>query len=514
MEKIFTSREMKQIEAMSNSEGMTYMRLMENAGSAAYNVLRKQYGITSGKVVVLCGNGNNGGDGFVVARKLYDNGIDCAVVLVSGEPKTVEAISMYNRVRERDIAVVDFEKETKTAYLAISQSDVVVDAVYGTGFHGKLKYNVKELFSFVNNVGKRTFSLDVPSGMNADDACVEEVCIQPNGTVVFAAYKPAHKLGKTKEMCGEQTLVDIGIDPKLYNSIPLSISVMNEDSVSQMLKKRSPFGNKGTFGKLLDISGSFGMSGAAAMSVMSAMRSGVGLATLATTQRLAENLIPLLLECTMLPLKETENGNISAENAERILKTAENYSAILVGCGMGNNEDTRKIVERLVNEQEKPIIIDADGINVLSQSINILKESKADIILTPHIGEFARLIGTSVEEVKNRRFGLARDFATEYNVTLVLKDSTTLIATPDSKLLINCNANSGLAKGGSGDVLAGIIASFCAQGYSPETASALGVYIHMTAAAISAARLGEHSMLARDVIDDIAFAFKKIEGKG
>jgi len=243
VEKIFTSREMKQIEAMSNSEGMTYMRLMENAGSAAYNVLRKQYGITSGKVVVLCGNGNNGGDGFVVARKLYDNGIDCAVVLVIGEPKTVEAISMYNRVRERDIAVVDFEKETKTAYLAISQSDVVVDAVYGTGFHGKLKYNVKELFSFVNNVGKRTFSLDVPSGMNADDACVEEVCIQPNGTVVFAAYKPAHKLGKTKEMCGEQTLVDIGIDPKLYNSIPLSISVMNEDSVSQMLKKRSPFGN-------------------------------------------------------------------------------------------------------------------------------------------------------------------------------------------------------------------------------------------------------------------------------
>jgi len=216
----------------------------------------------------------------------------------------------------------------------------------------------------------------------------------------------------------------------------------------------------------------------------------------------------------MLPLKETENGNISAENAERILKTAESYSAILVGCGMGNNEDTRKIVERLVNEQEKPIVIDADGINVLSQSINILKESKADIILTPHIGEFARLIGTSVEEVKNRRFGLARDFATEYNVTLVLKDSTTLIATPDSKLLINCNANSGLAKGGSGDVLAGIIASFCAQGYSPETASALGVYIHMTAAAISAARLGEHSMLARDVIDDIAFAFKKIEGKG
>ena len=513
MEKIFTSKEMKAIEAMSNNEGVTYLRLMENAGSAAYNVLRKQYEITSGRMTVLCGNGNNGGDGFVVARKFYDNGIDVAVVLVSGAPKTPEAISMYNRVCERDITVIDFEKESKSTYLAISQCDVVVDAVYGTGFHGKLKESIKELFTFVNNVGKRTFSLDVPSGMNADDVCVEETCIQPTGTIVFAAYKPAHKLGTTEQMCGELTLVDIGIDQNLYNSLPLSITVMSEELIKGMLKKRSPVGNKGTFGKLLNISGSFGMSGAAAMSTMSALRSGVGIATLATTERLAENLIPLLLESTMLPLKENKEGTISAENLDRILETAEKYTAILVGCGMSNNDDTKEIVEALIKTQNKPLIIDADGINVLCESINILKESKADVILTPHIGEFARLLGKTIEEVKNRRFGLARDFAAEHNVTLVLKDSTTLIATSDSKLLINSNANSGLAKGGSGDVLAGIIASLCAQGYSAEKAAAVGVYIHMTAAANSAARLGEHSMLARDVIDDIAFAFKKIEAK-
>ena len=397
MEKIFTSKEMKTIEAMSNNEGVTYLRLMENAGSAAYNVLRKQYEITSGKMTVLCGNGNNGGDGFVVARKFFDNGIDCTVVLTSGAPKTPEAISMYNRVCERDINVIDFQKESKSAYLAISQSDVVVDAVYGTGFHGKLKSDIKELFTFVNNVGKKTFALDVPSGMNADDACIEETCIQPTGTIVFAAYKPAHKLGNTENMCGELTLVDIGIDQNLYNSLRLSITVMNEELVKSMLVKRSPTGNKGTFGKLINISGSFGMSGAAAMSTMSALRSGAGIVTLATTERLCENLIPLLLESTMLPLRETASGSISAENIDKILETAEKYSAILVGCGMSNCEDTKKIVENLIKTQTKPLIIDADGINVLASNINILKESKADIILTPHIGEFARLLGITID---------------------------------------------------------------------------------------------------------------------
>ncbi len=511
MQKIFTSKEMKTIEEMSNSEGLTYMRLMENAGSAAYNVLRKQYGITAGKLTVLCGNGNNGGDGFVVARKFFDNSVECKVVLVSGTPKTTEAISMYNRVLEREIEIIDFEKDPKAVFKTISESDVVVDAVYGTGFHGRLKENIRELFNFVNNIGKRTFSLDAPSGMNVDDACVEDTCILPTGTIVFAAYKPAHKLGKTEQMCGELTLVDIGIDERIYESVSQSITVMNEETVRPLVKKRSPYGNKGTFGKLLNIAGSFGMSGAAAMSVKSAMRSGVGLATLATTERLATAFIPSLFECTMLPLKENEMGTISKDNAEKLSEVVNNYTALLIGCGMGNNDDTRIVVETIVKTAEKSVVIDADGINVLSRSINILKESKADIVLTPHIGEFARLVGLSIDEVKNRRFGLARDFAVQNNVTVVLKDSTTVIATPDGKLFVNCNANSGLSKGGSGDVLAGIISSLCAQGYSPVDAAVVGVYVHMTAAAIATARLGKHGVLASDVIDDIAFAFKKIE---
>ena len=253
------------------------------------------------------------------------------------------------------------------------------------------------------------------------------------------------------------------------------------------------------------------MSGAAAMSTKAAMRSGVGLATLATTERLVTAFIPSLLECTMFPLKENDGGTISKDNAEKLVEVVNNYTALLVGCGMGNNDDTKTIVETIIKTAEKSVVIDADGINVLSKSINILKESKADIILTPHIGEFARLVGLSIDEVKNRRFGLARDFATQNNVTVVLKDSTTVIATPDGSLFVNCNANSGLSKGGSGDVLAGIISSLCAQGYSPVNAAVVGVYLHMTAAEIATARLGEHGVLATDVIYDIAFAFKKFE---
>lgn len=511
VQRIFTSKEIKLIEEMSNGEGLTYMRLMENAGSAAYNVLRKQYGITAGKLIILCGNGNNGGDGFVVARKFFDNSVECKVVLVSGTPKTTEAISMYNRILEREMEIIDFEKDPKAVYKAISESDAVVDAVYGTGFHGKLNENIRELFGFVNNIGKKTFSLDVPSGMNVNDACVEDDCVLPTGTIVFAAYKPAHKLGKTEKMCGELTLVDIGIDKHIYDSVSQSITVMNEEVVRPLVKKRSPYGNKGTFGKLLNVAGSFGMSGAAAMSIKSAMRSGVGLATLATTERLATAFIPSLFECIMLPLKENETGTISKDNTEKLSEVANNYTALLVGCGMGNNDDTKTIVETIIKTAEKPVVIDADGINVLSRSINILKESKADVILTPHIGEFARLVGLSIDEVKNRRFGLVRDFAMQNNVTVVLKDSTTVIATSDNRLFVNCNANSGLSKGGSGDVLAGIISSLCAQGYSPVDAAVVGVYAHTTAAATATERLGEHGVLATDVIDDIAFAFKKIE---
>ncbi len=508
-QRMLTTGEMKKVEENSDRQGLSFLRLMENAGSAAFAVMRKHYTLQE-PVTVLCGNGNNGGDGFVVARKLYENGIRCQVILTAGEPKTAEATVMYNRANNGEIPMIDFASDPKTAYRLIGESETVVDAVYGTGFHGILPPEIADLIRFTNHLGKKIFSLDIPSGMEADNVCVPEICMDAFATIVFAAYKPAHRLAPTAFLCGEITLADIGIEESAYETVIPSVVILTEKEIQSMAKKRPENGNKGTFGRLVNICGSFGMSGAAVLSTKAALRSGAGLVTLATTERLAQALIPTLIESTMLPMKETADGGISAEDTEKLLSEIEKSQAVLIGCGMGNREDTKKLVEAVL-KTEKTVVVDADGINSVKDSIPIIRDSKASVILTPHIGEFSRLTGKDIPTVQKNRYALAKAFAAENGVTLVLKDSVTLIASPDGTLAVHSNENSGLAKGGSGDTLAGIIASLCAQGYAPAQAAAVGVYLHGAAAANTASRLSKHSMLASDVIDDLAFAFKKIE---
>ena len=489
-----TSIQMKAIEQSANDSGLTFLRLMENAGSAAFAYLKKRFLSENNRVTVLCGNGNNGGDGLVVARKLFENNFPCTVVLTNGEPKTADAKTMFARLENCEISFLNYPNSPRAVLNAIDESDVIVDAVFGTGFKGEVDEPLCELFSYVNKSKKNVFSLDIPSGIYADSAEYANVFITPTVTVSFSSPKPAHLIPPANTLCGEVIIADIGIENSAYESIQNPISIIDTSLIKTIFKKRDNLGNKGTFGKLLNIAGSEHFSGAAVLSTKSALRSGVGLVTLATDKNLIESLRSSLFENTFLTLEEIDSE-------------IEKYTAVLIGPGMGKNTE---LVKKTLNKAKTSLIIDADGINSLVGEINILKDTKANVILTPHVGEFARLTNTCISDVKKNRINLASDFAKKNNLTLVLKDAVTVIATQSETYLLP-HPNSGLAKGGSGDVLAGIIASLCAQGYTPKDASVLGTYIHSKAGQRAKDTLSASFMQASDVINNLSLEFKILE---
>ena len=496
MLKLTSVKQMRQIEETANEQGMSFLRLMENAGSAAYATLKKYYSLSGRKTAVLCGNGNNGGDGFVVARKLLGSGYPVTVILTSGEPKTTDSAHNLNRLEKTDVAVVDYLKDKPLALKTIDECDLVVDAVFGTGFHGDPSPEIAELFSKVNKSGKKVVSLDIPSGVCTDSGTLSNSFLKADLTVSFSALKLAHIMPPAKEVCGEIVVADIGIENEILDSVEKPILEIDETVAKSLLKERDDLGNKSTFGRLINVSGSENFSGAAILSTKAALRSGVGLVSLATEQGIMNSLRSVLIENTFLN-----------QTASEVLSQKSN--AILLGCGLSQTEEKKKLVKEILNGANVPVILDADGINCIKSDITILKGHKKQIIITAHVGEFARLLGKEIDEIKTDRLNLGEQFASEYNLTLVLKDYVTFVFTPDSTHYY-LNPNSGLAKGGSGDVLAGIVASLSAQGYSEKESAILGVYLQGEAGNLAKNRLGAHFMQPSDVIDELSFVFKKI----
>ncbi len=492
-DRLVTSKQMKIIETNANNSGLSFLRLMENAGSAAFAVIKKRSLTEDSRVTVLCGNGNNGGDGFVVARKLFENNIPCTVVLTNSEPKTDDAKTMFTRLEHCEISFLNYPNSPRAVFNAIDESNIVVDAVFGTGFRGEVDEPLCELFSYLNKSKKTVFSLDIPSGIYADSAECANVFVTPTITVSFSSPKPAHLIPPANKLCGEVIVADIGIEPSAYENIQNQIHIIDENLAKTIFIQRNDLGNKGTFGKLLNIAGSENFSGAAVLSTKAALRSGTGLVTLATHKNIIPSLRTALLENTFLTFEEVD------ENIEK-------YQSVLIGCGLGQNLNLVKTAL----SKSKTIIIDADGINSLNGEINILKETKANVILTPHMAEFARLLNLSVSDVKKNRINIASDFARDYNLTLVLKDAVTVVATNEETFLLT-QLNSGLAKGGSGDVLAGIIASLSSQGYSSKNSAVLGVYLHSKSAQITREKLSASFMQPSDVINNLSLVFKNLE---
>jgi hydroxyethylthiazole kinase-like uncharacterized protein yjeF len=509
----YSIAQMKQIEQNSDRLGVSYLQLMENAGNAcAIEISKIQNKIINQNVVILCGNGNNGGDGFVIARRLYEKGANITVILCKSTPGTQIAFSMYEQVKQLpDIAILDLEMDLKLVLSHLQQANIIVDCIFGTGFRGETFGIIQQLIEQVNQLNALKIAVDIPSGMNGDSGSASSSTFHADYTLALGGYKKAHLMDSSQELCGTIRLLDIGIPKEAYDGLDFDLLPLKLSDLPALLPKRNSYSNKGDYGKLLIIAGSFGMGGAAMMATQAALRCGCGLTMLASSKSVIASCYPQMMEAVTIPLQETETGQIAAANYQLLEEKLQTASACVIGCGMGSHPETRQLIRRLIVASHTPIILDADGINAIAGDINILQTAKCPMILTPHPKEFSRLCGLSVEQIESDRKKAAAQFVKKYNVILVLKGHETLIVLPNGTIYQNTTGNPGLAKGGSGDVLAGMIGSLAAQkSFSPEDAARFAVCAHGACADRIVTRLSEYSMLARDLIEEIPLLFFEI----
>lgn len=498
--RIVTSKQMKQIEQNSTQYQMTYLRLMENAGCAAAQfIVETLHNVDGLNCVVFCGKGNNGGDGFVVARKLSELGADVTIVLADGEPKTEDAAKMLHLVRMMNVSVLSFENEPELVNTIVADVDVIIDAMFGSGFHGELDSYCRQITSLINSAIAAVFSLDIPSGINCDTGEAAQDAVSADFTIAFDSYKPAHMLPKYLPNLGHVTLVSIGIDPLSYNNIEQNHFVADESFVYPKIPRKEKYAHKTSTGKLLNIAGGIGCTGAAILSSTAALRSGAGYVVTAVPQLIYPIVAPSLIQSPFCFI-ETASDVASALNG---------VSAVSIGCGMGTGQRQRGILEEVLYLAKCPVVIDADGINNLAMDISIVSDAKCPVVLTPHFGEMANICRTSVKEIQKAPLLCAQELAIQLKVVIVLKGAHTIIASPDGRTFINHTGNPGLAKAGSGDVLTGILTSLISQGMDPFDAAVSAVYLHGAAADRCVERMSEYFMQPDDILIDLGRMLKE-----
>lgn len=502
---------MKKIEENANRRGMSYITMMENAGKACFDLIMKTViGSAKPTVCVLCGKGKNGGDGFVIANHLKNADIPVSVVLTDGEPKADEAVAMKQKAE--GVEITDIRSDANTAIDRIAKCDIIIDCVFGIGFKGQLKGLTAELAENINNLKKFVVAIDIPSGLEGNSGNVNGTVIKANLTIAISCLKPVHILKPASALCGKVITADIGFDKDCYtDGVECEFQTADRQFVKDNFVKRTAESNKGTYGRLLCVCGSRNMQGAAVLCTNAAIKSGAGLVISAFPDKAYNAIAPKVTEALMLPLKDDKSGFISFDAETAVMKVLKNCSAVVAGCGLGNTEATKRIITCIIRQAKCPMIIDADGINAISANINILKSAQAPVILTPHPGEMSRLTGKSIEEIQRSRIETARTFAKEYGVTLVLKGNNSIIAFPDGEVFINPTGNAGMAKGGSGDVLAGITGAFLAQGMTAQKAAVCAAYIHGLCGDELARKFSMTGMTPTMMINHLPKLFSKFE---
>ena len=453
--------------------------LMNRAGKAAATVIAAAFPYAR-RVVILCGKGNNGGDGFVAARHFYSIGCSVTVVLVEGTPTTAQSTEQFMTVKQLPISVSDTLPD---------EADLYIDAVYGIGFHGRLSDRVRPFLHEVNARAGHKAAIDIPSGLEADSGLRDPDTFRSELTVTFIAHKMAMLRPDCQPFLGRIVLEDIGVicDGQ-------SLYTISEEDVQNVLTPRAAESHKGCYGRLLAVCGSYGMAGAAMLAGEAALRCGVGLLTISLPPSIYPIVAAALPEAVYIPWDDTI-GN----RPQDALKKA---SAVLIGCGCGISQTTTHVAA-ILERANCPVVLDADGINCAALHIDIRATQKRPVIVTPHPAEMARLLGCTTEQVQADRVGAATAFCEKSGAITVLKGYHTLIAAPGERVHINPTGNPGMATGGSGDVLAGMIASLAAQGIPPLEAAKCGVFLHGAAGDAAAAKLSQRSMLPRDIIEQL-----------
>lgn len=494
---VITKDSMKKVEAAANASGVTYTLLMQNAGNAAAEYIALTVSPVGKTAVILCGCGNNGGDGFVIAKNLSEKGAKVTVVLTE-RPKTDDAALMFSKLPQA-VTVLTGEEGFRTVF----EADIIVDALFGTGLSRNVDGISAKLIEIANESEALRFAVDIPSGAECDTGRRLGICFRADYTLTFEAMKPCHILPPANAYCGNVETLSIGINPDIMSTAETIAKVIPEP----VFEKRDKNAHKGTFGTALSLTGSYGMSGASVMSSLAALRSGVGIMKTACVEENYSVVATALPESVLVPC-ESEGGRYTITALDTVKKELETANAYLVGCGLGVNEDIAVLVRETALFARAPVIIDADGINSVARDIEFIKQMKAPLVLTPHPKEFSRLSGYSVAEIESDRIGKAKNFATEYGVWLVLKGANTVVATPDGEIHVNVSGNPGMATGGSGDVLAGIMLALLARESSVTDAVLKAVRLHGVAADKAARKLGEIPLLPRDIIAELPSLFK------
>ena len=494
--------------------GIPGIVLMENAGRGATRFMLEQFpDIENKQVGVIAGRGNNGGDGYVMARYLKQKGVLVKVYLLTMADRVRgDAAANLQLLKPLDIPLVEIPDETSfSKYQSeMAEFDVWIDAILGTGLKSDVKGFFKTVIEFINGLNKPLFAVDVPSGLNSDTGQVCGACIRARATATFAFAKTGHTIYPGMQYTGALNIVDIGIPPRVVEEVNPRQVLLTNERIQSCLPPRMPDAHKGTTGHLLVVAGSPGKTGAAALASISALRSGAGLVTLGIAETLNPVLESQVLEAMTAPLPEAQPGVLGESALNTIINLMEGKQCLSIGPGLGQAEKTQKLVQKIIESATIPLVVDADGLNNLAGRAQILKNVRAPVILTPHPGEMARLMDTGVGAIQQDRIKCARDFATGFNVHLILKGARTVIAHPDGRVFINPTGNAGMASGGMGDVLTGIIAGLMVQGLSPDYACRAGVYLHGAAADSLVETIGPYGYLASDVMDAIPGEIKKL----
>ena len=508
--KVATAEQMRELDRRAAEDfGVPSIVLMENAGRHVFEAVRELLGSVAGRrVTVAAGRGNNGGDGFVAARHLRDAGADVSVLLLA-DPADVKGDAKANLdiLLKTGLPVNSIQSASEIESVLI-HSHAIIDAIFGTGLRGEVEGLPADVIRAVNASRRPVVAADVPSGLDADTGRIWGVCVSADCTVTFALPKIGLLTYPGAACVGRLIVADIGIPHELYDEI--NVELPDEKWVAARLPGRPPDAHKGTFGTAIVIAGSPGLTGAAAMAAEAALRSGAGLCTLGVPVGLQDIMAAKLTEVMTRGLPETEGRALSAGALDAALELCEKGTAVVLGCGLGTHPETAEFVRRFVQAVRKPMVVDADGLNCLAGDVRVLEGDHGDLIVTPHPGEMARLLGTTAEQVQSNRVDTAREAASRFHSIVVLKGARTLIAEPSGRVFINPTGNVGLATGGTGDVLAGAIGGLLAQGLSPFDAAVCGVFVHGRAGDIAAWRIGVAGMIAGDVLRAVPEALREL----
>jgi ADP-dependent NAD(P)H-hydrate dehydratase / NAD(P)H-hydrate epimerase len=511
--KITTAAEMRAIDrATTERFGVPSLTLMENAGSVIAQFILEQYGQAS-RIAVVCGKGNNGGDGFVVARKLHRAGRVVEVLLLA-EPADLrgDALAMFERLPLRPISA---ENPAEFILQLLPQSllncDLIVDAILGTGFQPPVKGLYADAIAAINRSGKPVVAVDIPSGADSDAMTQQsgEGIARADAIVTFTAPRPAHVFGNLTR--GPILVAPIGSPPEAIVS-KLNLEVTTPQDFVALLAPRPRDSNKGVYGHVLIVGGSLGKSGAAAMAGMAALRAGCGLSTVATPRSVLASVAAFGAELMTEPLPETDTGSIamSAIESGAFAQLVKLVDVVAIGPGIGRNTETVEFVRESVRETKVPLVVDADGLNAFQGHTDLLDGGQRPLVLTPHPGEMSRLADITIKEVQADRLGVARRFAREHQLILVLKGNRTITALPDGTAWVNPTGNPGMATGGTGDILTGMTAGIIGQMQNDIARAAIAaVYMHGLAGDVAAETMGEHSLVATDLIVGLPEAFRR-----